>query len=196
MEDDKSKETKETKGPDDASRRPGLMWRTMASIIVALGWLLFATVWIFFLAADLGYTEYQSLSVCLATVLVMGALVGAMWLPWGLRHQSAKDRWMWTRPGFSSRVWVSAGVGCGLLVFLVLWLWTFADRFTRWQNLGAAFILLIVGGIVMTALWVPWGMRHPQSEWDEKKRSIEDEISERVKKEVQAALEKELGKGK
>jgi len=39
-------------------------------------------------------------------------------------------------------------------------------------------------------------MRHPASEWDEKRRSIEDEISERVKKEVAAALERELGKGK
>ena len=108
--------------PEDASRRPGLIWRTMASIIMLLGWLLFATVWTFFLAGDLGYNEYQSWSVCLATVLVMAALAGAM--------------------------------------------------------------------------WVPWGMRHPASEWDEKKRSIEDEISERVKKEVAAALERELGKGR
>ena len=88
------------------------------------------------------------------------------------------------------------GVGCGLLVFLVLWLWTFADRFTRWQNLGVAIILLIFGGIVMSAMWVPWGMRHPASDWDERKRKLEDEISERVRAEVHAALEKELGKGK
>jgi hypothetical protein len=182
--------------PEDASRRPGLIWRTMASIIVLLGWLLFATVWTFFLAGDLGYNEYQSWSVCLATVLVMAALAGAIWVPWGLRHQSARDRWMWTRPGFSSRVWVSGGVGSGLLLFLVLWLWTFADRFTRWQNLGAAIILLIVGGIVMSAIWVPWGMRHPAREWEARRSTLEDEISERVKAEVHAALERELDKGR
>ena len=37
MEEDKSKAVK---GPDDVSRRPGLGWRTMATIIVGLGWLL------------------------------------------------------------------------------------------------------------------------------------------------------------
>jgi hypothetical protein len=39
-------------------------------------------------------------------------------------------------------------------------------------------------------------MRHPAREWEARRSTLEDEISERVKAEVHAALERELDKGK
>ena len=46
------------------------------------------------------------------------------------------------------------------LVFLILWFFFYADRYSIYQNI-AVFIasVLIVGGI-LGAAWAPWGMRY------------------------------------
>lgn len=63
-------------------------------------------------------------------------------------------------PGFAWRVSLTIIVFFALIVFLVLWLFFYADAYTIYQNLAVllAAILLFVG--VMGAAWAHWGMKY------------------------------------
>jgi len=64
--------------------------------------------------------------------------------------------------GFGWRVSVSIISVVVLIVFIVLWLFFYADAYTIYQNIAVviAAVLLFCG--VMGGAWAAWGMRHAE----------------------------------
>jgi hypothetical protein len=63
-------------------------------------------------------------------------------------------------PGFASKVSLSIITFFALIVFLVVWLFFYADSFTVYQNLAVvvAAILAFIG--IMGAAWAHWGIKY------------------------------------
>jgi hypothetical protein len=63
-------------------------------------------------------------------------------------------------PGFASKVSLSIITFFALIVFLVVWLFFYADAFTIYQNLAVvlAAILTFIG--IMGASWAHWGIKY------------------------------------
>jgi magnesium-transporting ATPase (P-type) len=57
------------------------------------------------------------------------------------------------------RVYVSIVVAFGWLLFLALWLFYYATSFGIVQNIAVFLLSLVVAGMILTILWVPWAMR-------------------------------------
>ena len=67
----------------------GMRLRLAASIVVLFAFMIFLIIWFYFYAGT-GYSSYQNLAIFLVAILVMAALLGAMWARWGIRHG---DKW-------------------------------------------------------------------------------------------------------
>ena len=61
-----------------------LRWRVIGSILGGTGWLIFVLLFIAFVPT--GFTLFQSIVVVLVSILALGAILGAMWASWGMRH--------------------------------------------------------------------------------------------------------------
>lgn len=63
-------------------------------------------------------------------------------------------------PGFAWRISLTIIVFFALIVFLVIWLFFYADAFTLYQNIAVvlASILIFIG--VMGASWAFWGIKY------------------------------------
>ena len=48
------------------------------------------------------------------------------------------------------------------LLFVGLWLFFYVSSFSILQNIGTFVISLAVVAILETAIWVPWGLKHPR----------------------------------
>jgi hypothetical protein len=48
------------------------------------------------------------------------------------------------------------------LLFVGLWLFFSVSNFSILQNVGIFVISLAVVAILETAIWVPWGLKHPR----------------------------------
>jgi len=59
----------------------------------------------------------------------------------------------------NKRVYASIAVAFGWLLFLALWLFYYATSFGIIQNLGILLASLLVAGIILVVLWVPWAMK-------------------------------------
>jgi magnesium-transporting ATPase (P-type) len=57
-------------------------------------------------------------------------------------------------------VYASIIVAFGWLLFLALWLFYDATSFGIVQNIAVFLLSLVVAGVVLTVLWVPWAMKH------------------------------------
>jgi uncharacterized membrane protein len=68
---------------------PGFGWRVALSIVMAFSWIAFFILWFVFLGV--GYTVYQTIAVLIISVLILVAVLGAAWAPWGIR-QAQKAR--------------------------------------------------------------------------------------------------------
>jgi heme/copper-type cytochrome/quinol oxidase subunit 4 len=74
---------------------PGLAPRVAVSIATVVGWLVFLIIFLAFHADH--FTVYQNLAIFLASILVVGAILGSMWAYWGIKYgwkweQSARRR--------------------------------------------------------------------------------------------------------
>jgi hypothetical protein len=58
------------------------------------------------------------------------------------------------------RIHVSIAVVFGWLLFLALWLFFYAISFSILQNIAIFLLSLIVAGILLIVLWLPWSMKH------------------------------------
>lgn len=58
--------------------------RIYASIAVAFGWLLFLALWLFYYATNFGII--QNIGVFLASLVVVGILEVAVWVPWAMKN--------------------------------------------------------------------------------------------------------------
>ncbi len=71
---------------DKESDVQGLGWRVGLSIIVAIGWVVFIILWLFFYAID--YNIYQNIAVAIASLLIGTAILGASWATWGIKQRN------------------------------------------------------------------------------------------------------------
>jgi len=62
-------------------------------------------------------------------------------------------------PGLASRVAVSIVVGVAWLVFLIIFLAFYADRFSVYQNLAIFLVSVLVVGAILGPMWVYWGIK-------------------------------------
>ena len=65
-------------------KTPGMRWRVSFSIVVGVGWLVFLILWLAFYASD--FDVYQNIAIFLASLLIIGAALGAAWAPWGMKY--------------------------------------------------------------------------------------------------------------
>jgi hypothetical protein len=73
------------------SLEPGYGWRAALSVVMGFAWVAFFILWFALLGA--GYSAYQTIAVVLISVLVLIAVLGAAWAPWGIRQaQKAKKK--------------------------------------------------------------------------------------------------------
>ena len=66
---------------------PGGAARVAVSIVVGVGWLIFLILFLAFYAD--GFSIYQNLAIILASLLVVGAILGPMWAYWGIKTSRA-----------------------------------------------------------------------------------------------------------
>ena len=61
---------------------PGLALRVVVSIIVFFGLLIFAIIYVAFFASS--FSLFQQIAVILVAILVATAILGVMWVVWGI----------------------------------------------------------------------------------------------------------------
>jgi hypothetical protein len=59
------------------------------------------------------------------------------------------------------RVYITIFFSFLWLLFLALWLIFYAEAFSLIQNIGIFLLSLVIVGIIMVVLWVPWSYRLP-----------------------------------
>lgn len=69
---------------------PGLTIRIVVSIIVFFGLLIFAIIYVAFLAST--YTFAQQVAVIIVAVLAATAILGVMWVMWGMNVAGEWER--------------------------------------------------------------------------------------------------------
>ncbi len=62
----------------------GLGTRVAGTIIVGVGWLVFLILYLAFYAGS--FNIWQNLAIFLASLLISGGLIAALWVVWALRH--------------------------------------------------------------------------------------------------------------
>ena len=65
-------------------------------------------------------------------------------------------------PGFGLRIGLSIVSFFALIVFLILWLFFYADSFSIPQNLAVVLAAIAIFIGVMAGAWVSWGIRYEQ----------------------------------
>lgn len=66
------------------SMGPGYGWRVALSIVMGIGFVAFFILWFGFLGV--GYTAYQNIAVLLISILIVAAVLGVAWAPWGIKY--------------------------------------------------------------------------------------------------------------
>jgi hypothetical protein len=136
---------------------PGFGWRVAVSILIAIGWLSFLILWLFFYAGS--YDIFQNLAIMIVSVLVGIGLLGAMWAPWGMRmaRKAGVEHPMHSHRPIVMTI-ISAVSGVGWLVFIIVWLFYSADDYSGYQNLAVLILSLLTVGIVNGGGWAVWRM--------------------------------------
>ena len=135
----------------------GLPWRIGVSIFLGFAWLAFLIIWLFFYAGD--YSVFQNIAIFLASILVLIGILGAMWASWGLKF--AKKYGGMEPKQYKQKVpsVLSGVIGIGWLIFLIIWLYSYASGYDPYQNLAIILVSILVAGGAMGAIWAVWGMK-------------------------------------
>ena len=135
----------------------GVMWRTVVTVAVFLVWLVWLLLWWAFWSGDL--TIAQRFAVSIVGVLVLGAVLAAVWLPFSMRHGDERERWGAAR--YRWRV-VASVVGFLALAGVLAWLlWEPWKDFTFCQSLVVIVVMVIGAGVMMTPVWMRRGRERP-----------------------------------
>jgi hypothetical protein len=136
----------------------GLAWRISLSILVAVGWLVFLLVWLFFYANQ--YPWEKNVAVLLLSLLILVGILGVPWAYWAYTKQTPAEKNMWHQKGFQWRFWASLLLGLGFILFLIYWFWVYAAPYDIYQNIAIFIITLLIAAGLTAAMWVPWGMKY------------------------------------
>ncbi len=75
---------------EEMMKTKGFGWRVSLSIIMGIGWLIFLILWLFFYAS--GFNIYQNIAIFIASLLIVGGVLGTSWASWGMRHRSKYEK--------------------------------------------------------------------------------------------------------
>lgn len=62
----------------------GFGWRVSLSIIIAIGWLIFLFIWLFFYITNFSF--WQNIAIFIVSILILAGVLGAAWAPWAMRY--------------------------------------------------------------------------------------------------------------
>jgi len=141
---------------DDISHPSG--WRVSLSIAIGVGWLIFVIIWLAFYAGN--YSFNKNIAIVLISILVLIIVLGGPWALWGLKHIPKEGKEMMRKTGFKSRVITSIIIPLGLIIFLIIWFYFYADAYNIYQNIAIFLVSILAVGGLMGAMWAPWGMKH------------------------------------
>ena len=141
---------------DDISHPSG--WRVSLSIAIGVGWLIFVIIWLAFFAGN--YTLNKNIAIILISILVLVIVLGGPWALWGLKRIPEEGKEMMRETGFKSRVAASIIIPLGLIIFLIIWFYFYADSYNIYQNIAIFLVSVLAVGGLMGAMWAPWGMKH------------------------------------
>lgn len=85
-------------------------------------------------------------------------IVAAVWVGWGLRMgrmDPEAARWMGGR-GMRLRSIGTTVLWVAWSIFLVVWLYFYADNYSGYQNVAIIFVSLLIAGGVSAAVWAGW----------------------------------------
>ena len=82
----------EMKWEHEGEMPPGSASRVAVSIVVGVGWLIFLILFLAFYAE--GFSVYKNLAIVLASILVVGAILGPMWAYWVIKTERARRKKM------------------------------------------------------------------------------------------------------
>jgi hypothetical protein len=134
----------------EASEVSGFGWRVSLSIIVGIAWLIFLILWLFFFAV--GFTFYQNLAIFVISVAAVGLIEGLTWVPmW----------WQSETPGYGRMVSINIVLGVIVSVFIVIWLFFFADKYGLYENFAIIVVPLTIWGVVQSATRRKWAKTQP-----------------------------------
>jgi hypothetical protein len=68
----------------------GFRWRVWLSMILFFFILIFLIYWFWYLAEP--YTLYQNLAIIIVSILIVGGIIGASWIPWGMKYGETFDK--------------------------------------------------------------------------------------------------------
>ena len=90
---EEEKEKTEEAFCEEMIKTSGMRWRVSLSIIMGVGWLAFLILWLAFYASD--FNIYQNIAVVLASILIIGGILGAAWASWGMKYgrNCNKNKW-------------------------------------------------------------------------------------------------------
>jgi hypothetical protein len=57
------------------------------------------------------------------------------------------------------RIYASIIIAFGWLLFLALWLFSYATSFSILQNIAILLVSIVVAAMLQILLWVPWSMK-------------------------------------
>ncbi len=136
------------------------------SALGGIGWLTFLVLWLPFandFALVYSINVYQNVAIVLASFLIMLGIVIAPWSPGisiGIDHEPGlRPRLKGTMTGFI--LW---------LVFIVIWMWSFAGNpiYSANQNVAVVLLSFAIFCAVILGLWLPWARRRgegPENWW-------------------------------
>lgn len=151
----------ETMMPEGPRELRGLGWRITASVLTAVGWLVFLVIWLFFFAS--AYNIYKNLAVLFVSALIGLVILVVIWIGFGLRmgRAYAPDRPEWADyRQMRCRSALSILVVLAWSAFLLIWLFVYADGYTGYQNIAVIFVSLLVAGGLGAAVWSSWWRRY------------------------------------
>lgn len=130
-----------------------LMWvpshgEGMNSKISAIGgisWLMFLIYWAPFQMEE--FSIYRNVAVFLLSFLVMLTIVIS---PWRRKITVDIDIDLGRRPQASFIVFIA------WIIFIIVWMWTFAEGQTAERNTAVVLLSITVGFALLLAMWLPW----------------------------------------
>lgn len=135
----------------------GMGWRISTTILLGVGWLVFIIIWLFFYAS--GFSIYQNLAILVVSLLIVAGGTAVLWVGLGIRmgKTQAPGAPEWSRFEREKwRGWLSAIIWVAWVVFIVVWLFFYADSFSGYQNLAILIVSLLIAGGVTAVVWGGW----------------------------------------